>query len=78
MRRLVALALVALAGVSCSAAVRWQKTGVAAAEQQRDETDCTARANREGTVSTASTMAGSPAGSVTVASGVCHKISISG
>ena len=60
MRRLVALALVALAGVSCSAAVRWQKAGVAAAEQQRDETDCTARANRETTVSTASTRADSP------------------
>lgn len=60
MRRLVALALVALAGVSCSAAVRWQKAGVAPAEQQRDETDCTARADREGTVPTASTRAGSP------------------
>jgi hypothetical protein len=53
MKRLVALALVAVAGASCSAAIRWEKSGVGAAEQQRDETDCTARASQETTVPTA-------------------------
>jgi hypothetical protein len=54
MRGLAALVVVALVGVSCSTAVRWQKAGVGAAEQQRDETACTGLANRESTVPTAS------------------------
>jgi len=52
--------LVALLGMSCSAAVRWQKTGVAAADQQRDETECTSLANRETTIPSASTVGSSP------------------
>jgi hypothetical protein len=56
MRCLGALVLVALVGVSCSSAVRWQKAGVAAADQQRDETECTSLANRETTVTSASTV----------------------
>jgi hypothetical protein len=56
MRRLGALVLVALVGVSCSSAVRWQKAGVAAADQRRDETVCTSLANRETTVPSASTV----------------------
>jgi len=53
MRRILILALVVIAGVSCSQAVRWQKSGISAAEQQRDEADCTARASREASVPTA-------------------------
>ena len=52
--------LVALVGVSCSTAVRWQKAGVAAADQQRDETECTSLANRETTIPSASTVGSSP------------------
>jgi hypothetical protein len=59
-RRLGLLVLVALVGVSCSAAVRWQKAGVAAADQQRDETECTSLANRETTIPSASTVGSSP------------------
>jgi hypothetical protein len=58
--KLVALALIALAGASCTAAIRWEKSGVGAAEQQRDETDCTARASQETTVPTAASSGTSP------------------
>jgi hypothetical protein len=44
--------LVALVGVSCSSAVRWQKAGVAGADQRRDETECTSLATRESTAAT--------------------------
>jgi hypothetical protein len=44
--------LVALVGVSCSSAVRWQKSGVAAPQQRQDETECTSLATREPTAST--------------------------
>jgi hypothetical protein len=60
MKRLVALALVALASASCSAVIRWEKSGVGAAEQQRDETECTARASRETSVPTAVTSGTTP------------------
>lgn len=53
MRRVMALALVVMAGTSCSTAIRWEKSGAGDAERQRDETECTARASRESTVSTA-------------------------
>jgi len=54
MRRAVALLLVAIVGAACSAAtVKWQKTGVSAGEQQRDETDCYSRASVEGSVPSA-------------------------
>ena len=62
------LALVAIAGASCSAAIRWEKSGVGEAERQRDETDCTARASRESTVPSAQgvgTTPGTPYGSET-------------
>jgi hypothetical protein len=60
MRRLVTLALVVMAGVSCAAAIRWEKPGVSEGERQRDETDCTARASRESSVPTASTVGTTP------------------
>jgi hypothetical protein len=56
MRRLGAFVLIALVGASCSSAVRWQKAGVGAADQRRDETECTGLANREATVPSASTV----------------------
>jgi hypothetical protein len=56
MRRTVALILVAIAGVACSSTVKWQKAGVSAAEQQRDETDCTSRASLESSVPSAQRM----------------------
>ena len=52
MRRLGALVLIAVAVGSCSTAVRWQKTGVDAAVQRRDETECAGLASRETTVPT--------------------------
>jgi hypothetical protein len=55
--------LIAMAAVSCSTVVRWQKSGVSAAQQQQDETDCTGLANRETTISTASTTGASSTGS---------------
>jgi len=56
MRRVMALALVVIAGASCSTAIRWEKSGAGDAERQRDETECTARASRESTVSTAQSV----------------------
>ena len=53
MRQALALVLVALASAACSSTVKWEKTGVSAGEQQRDETDCTARASRESSVPSA-------------------------
>ena len=46
-RRAAALGLVVIGAASCATAprVRWEKAGVSPAEQQRDETDCTSRAN---------------------------------
>ena len=45
--------LVAMASAACSAAVKWEKAGGSAAEQQRDETDCTSRASLESSVPSA-------------------------
>ena len=53
MRRVMVLALVVIAGASCSAAIRWERAGVGGAERRRDETECTARASLEGEVPTA-------------------------
>jgi hypothetical protein len=50
MLRVMVLALVAVAGVSCSTAIRWEKSGAGDAERRRDETECTARASLEGDV----------------------------
>ena len=55
------LAFVVIASASCSTAIRWEKPGVGAGEQQRDETECTSLASREGTAPTAETV-GSAAG----------------
>src|SRR5262245_66415353 len=61
-RRAVTLALVAIVGTSCSSAMRvqWQKAGVSAAEQQRDETDCTSQASRQSSVPTAQNVGVTP------------------
>jgi hypothetical protein len=59
----MALVLVAIVSVACSAAVKWEKAGASAGEQQRDEADCTARASRESSVPSAqrvSTTSSSP------------------
>ena len=64
--RYIAVVAAALALASCGTAVKWQKPGVSAADQQRDETDCTSRANREGTIPTAGvagTTTGTPVAS---------------
>jgi len=55
MGRVAVLILVALAGVACTATVKWEKTGVDATERQRDETDCTSQASRQSSVPTAQT-----------------------
>ena len=64
--RYIAVVAAALALASCGTAVKWQKQGVGAAEQQKDETDCTSRANREATIPTAGaagTTTGTPVAS---------------
>ncbi len=64
--RYLAVVVAALALASCGTAVKWQKQGVGAAEQQKDETACTSLANREGTIpsaSTAGTTTGTPVAS---------------
>ena len=47
------LAFLVIASAACSTAIRWEKPGVGAGEQQRDETECTSLATRESTVPTA-------------------------
>jgi hypothetical protein len=54
-RRLTVLALVALASVSCGAAIRWEKPGVSDTERKKDETECVSLSSREGTVPSAQT-----------------------
>jgi hypothetical protein len=60
MRRRLTLVLVVMASLSCSAAIHWNKPGVSEGERQRDETECTARASRESSVPTASTVGTTP------------------
>ena len=60
MRRLVVVTLVVIASASCASAIRWEKPGVSAGEQQRDETDCTSLASRAGTIPTAQAVGTSP------------------
>ena len=60
MRRVAVLILVALAGAACAATVKWEKTGVDAAERQRDETDCTSLASRQSSVPTAQNVGTTP------------------
>ena len=66
MRRVVAMALVAIAGVACSAAVKWEKAGASPAEQQRDEADCTSRANLEATIPSAQQVSTTGAGNTPI------------
>ena len=56
MRRVTVLAFVVIASAACSSAIRWEKPGVGAGEQQRDETECTSRASRESSVPTAQSV----------------------
>jgi hypothetical protein len=58
MWRVVALALAVVAGASCSAAIRWEKPGVGDVDRRRDESECAARASREGEVPTAQSAGG--------------------
>jgi hypothetical protein len=44
---------------ACGAAIRWEKPGASEADRQKDETECTSLASREGTVTTAQSVAGS-------------------
>lgn len=63
MKRVMVLAFVLVAGVSCSSAVRWEKPGGGASDQQRDETACTSLASVERSVTaaqTAGTTTGTP------------------
>jgi len=60
MGRVAVLILVALAGVACTATVKWEKTGVDAAERQRDETDCTSQASRQSSVPSAQNVGTTP------------------
>ena len=56
MRRIVVLSIAVMWILGCSAAVRWEKSGVSDAERQRDEAECVSRASREGTVPSAQTV----------------------
>jgi hypothetical protein len=60
MRRIVVLSVAVIWILGCSAAVRWEKSGVSDAQRQRDETECVSLASREGTIPTAQTTATSP------------------
>jgi hypothetical protein len=60
MRRIIVLVAAVTWIVGCAAAIRWEKSGASEAERQRDETECVARASREGTVPTAQTVGTSP------------------
>jgi hypothetical protein len=59
MRRLAVFVLIALGSVACGAAIRWEKAGASEAERQKDETECTSLASREGTAPTARDAAAS-------------------
>ena len=63
MKRVVLFAFVVVVSASCSSAIRWEKPGVGESERQRDETDCTARASREGSVPSAQTIGTTPGSS---------------
>ena len=60
MRRIVVLSMAAMWILGCSAAVRWEKSGVSDAQRQRDEAECVSLASREGTIPSAQTSASSP------------------
>ncbi len=49
-RGTVVVALVVIGIAGCATAVRWEKSGASEGERQRDETECMARASREGAV----------------------------
>jgi hypothetical protein len=59
MRRVVVLALFVLGSTACGAGVRWERSGATAAERQRDETECAARANRDRSVPVQRSVSGS-------------------
>ena len=59
MRRIVVLSVAVVWILGCSAAVRWEKSGVSDAQRQRDEAECVSLASREGTVPSAQTATSS-------------------
>ena len=59
MRRAVVLGLAMIAGASCTAAVRWEKSGAGDAERQRDQAECSALASEGGAASATRSAASS-------------------
>jgi hypothetical protein len=64
MRRALALIVALLGSGACAAGVRWEKAGGNEGDQRRDETECTARANRDRSVPAQRVISRSSVGTV--------------